>query len=151
MAETEFHPRSKASIFGHPVHAMLVPFPIVCFTGALITDIVYTQNADMMWTNFSAWLLAAGVVIGGFAALFGLIDFIASRRMRAHAIAWVHMIGNLIAWVLALFNCFVHSHDAWTSVVPTGITLSAVTVAVLVVTMWLGQSLVYRHGAGVIR
>ena len=58
---TTTHPRSTARIFGHPVHAMLVPFPVVCFIGALLTDIAYAQTADMMWTNFSAWLLAVGV------------------------------------------------------------------------------------------
>jgi uncharacterized membrane protein len=61
------------------------------------------------------------------------------------------MLGNLVVLVLAFFNTLIHSRDAWTSVVPTGIILSFVTVLILPVTGWLGWSLVYRHGAGVSR
>jgi hypothetical protein len=52
---------SKASIMGHPIHPMLVPFPIACFSGALVTDIAYWRTANMMWSNFSAWLIFAGL------------------------------------------------------------------------------------------
>lgn len=142
-------PRSTARIAGHPIHPMLVPFPIVCFTGALLTDIAYARSADMMWANFSAWLLAVGAVMGGLAALAGLVDFLGSRRVRAQRPAWPHMLGNILVLVLAVFNNFVHSRDAWTSVVPTGLVLSVLTVAVMLVTAWLGASMVYRHRVGV--
>jgi uncharacterized membrane protein len=128
---------------------MLVPFPIVCFLGALLTDIAYWRTADIMWANFSAWLLAAGLAVGVLAAIAGLVDFAASRRVRAQRPAWPHMLGNLAVLVLALFDNLVHSRDAWTSVVPTGLILSAVIVALMLVTGWLGASLVYRHGVGV--
>ena len=128
---------------------MLVPFPIVCFLGALLTDIAYWRTADIMWANFSAWLLAAGLAAGVLAAIAGLVDFAASRRVRAQRPAWPHMLGNLAVLVLALFDNLVHSRDAWTSVVPTGLILSAVIVALMLVTGWLGASLVYRHGVGV--
>jgi uncharacterized membrane protein len=141
-------PRSTASIFGYPIHPMLVPFPIVCFIGALITDIAYTQTANIMWANFSIWLITAGLVMGGFAALAGLVDYFGDRRVRAIRTATVHMLLNISVWVLELFNAFVHSRDGWTSVVPTGITLSAISVALLAVSGWLGGSLVYRHGVG---
>jgi uncharacterized membrane protein len=61
------------------------------------------------------------------------------------------MIGNLIVLVLAFFNNLVHTRDAWTSVVPTGLILSLVTVLILPITGWLGWALVYRHGVGVAR
>jgi uncharacterized membrane protein len=136
-------PVSKARIAGHPIHPMLVPFPIVCFTGALLTDIAYASSANMMWANFSAWLLAVGMAMGVLAALAGLVDFIGNRRVRAQRPAWPHMLGNIVVLVL------VHSRDAWTSVVPTGLILSAATVALMFVTGWLGSSLVYRHRVGV--
>jgi uncharacterized membrane protein len=142
-------PLSTARIAGHPIHPKLVPFPIVCFIGALFTDIAYASTADVMWANFSTWLLAAGMVMGVLAALAGLVDFIGNRRVRAQRSAWPHMLGNVVVLVLALFNNFVHSRDAWTSVVPTGLILSAATVAVMLVTAWLGASLVYRHRVGV--
>ncbi|MFO1037529.1 MAG: DUF2231 domain-containing protein [Geminicoccaceae bacterium] len=141
--------RSTARIAGHPIHPMLVPFPIVCFIGALVTDIAYALTAEMMWTNFSAWLLAVGLAMGVLAAIAGLIDFASNERIREQGPAWAHMLGNAGVLILALFNNFVHSRDAWTSVVPTGLILSAATVALMLVTGWLGASLVYRHRVGV--
>lgn len=143
--------RSTAQIAGHPIHPMLVPFPIVCFVGALVTDIAYWRSAQMMWTDFSAWLLLIGLVMGGFAAIAGLTDFLGNRLIRAQQPAWPHMVGNLVMWLLALLNAFVHTRDAWTSVVPVGLILSLLTVLILPVTGWLGWALVYRHGVGASR
>ena len=127
---------------------MLVPFPIVCWIGALVTDIVYSRSANIMWSNFSAWLITVGLLFGGLAALFGLIDFFGDRRIRGSTVAIAHMVINLTVWVIQLFNAFVHSRDGWTSVVPTGLTLSFIAVLLLVVSGWLGGHLVYRHGVG---
>ncbi len=135
----------------HPIHPMLVPFPIVCFIGALITDIVYWRTAEMMWTDISAWLLLVGLIMGVLAGIAGLIDFLGNRLIRAQTPAWPHMLGNLLVLVLAFFNNMVHTRDAWTSVVPTGLILSLITVLILPVTGWLGWSMVYRHGVGVVR
>lgn len=143
------NPESTARVGRHPIHAMVGPFPIVCFVGALLTDIAYWRTAQMMWADFSAWLLFAGLVMGGLAAVAGLIDFLGSRRIRRLAPAWYHMAGNVVVMPLALLNAFVHSRDAWTSVVPTGLVLSALTVIVMLVTGWLGGALVYRHHVGV--
>lgn len=141
--------QSKASIKGHPLHPMLVPFPIASFTGALVTDIVYWRTANIMWSNFSAWLITAGLVTGALAALAGLIDFASRPAIRAQRPAWPHAIGNTIAMLLSFVNIFVHSRDGWTSVVPTGLILSAVVVLILLFTGWMGGSLVYRHRVGV--
>ena len=142
-------PSSTAKIAGHPIHAMLVPFPIVCFVGALCTDIAYARSEDLQWANFSAWLLFSGLAMGVLAAIAGLIDFIADPRIRAQRPAWPHAIGNGVVLLLALFNNLVHSRDGWTSVMPAGLTLSALTVVGMLVTGWLGGALVYRHGVGV--
>ncbi|MGC1301227.1 MAG: DUF2231 domain-containing protein [Caulobacteraceae bacterium] len=143
------NPRSIASIGGHPIHAMLVPIPIVCFFGTLVTDIVYWRTEIMMWADISAWLLAVGLVVAVFVVLAGVADFFGDRRIRSLRQAWVHGIGNGVALVLAIFNAFVHSRDAYTSVVPTGLVLSALVVLILLVTAWLGADMVYRHGVGV--
>ncbi len=130
---------------------MLVPFPIVSFIGALVTDVVYWRTAEMMWSDISAWLLLIGLILGVLAAIAGLIDFLGNRLIRARSPAWPHMLGNVLVLLLALFNTMVHTRDAWTSVVPTGLILSVLTVLILPVTGWLGWSMVYRHGVGVLR
>lgn len=143
--------RSTAQIAGHPIHPMLVPFPIVCFVGALITDIAYYVTANMIWADFSAWLVTVGVIMGVLAAIAGLVDFASNRRIRAQRPAWPHVLGNILVLVLSSFNVLVHSRDAWTSVVPTGLILSAIVVLILPITGWLGWAMVYRHGVGVTR
>jgi uncharacterized membrane protein len=143
------NPRATASIFGHPVHTILVPIPIACFIGTLLSDIAYAETANMQWANFSAWMLAIGILVAIVAAIFGLIDFLGDARIRDLMVAWVHFIGNATAVVLSIINAFVHSRDAYTSVVPAGLILSALVVAILVVTGWLGGSLVFRHRVGI--
>jgi uncharacterized membrane protein len=145
----DFPAPSTAAIAGHPLHAALVPFPIVCFTLALVTDVVYWRTANMMWQNFSAWLLFAGLVVGCIAALFGLIDLLSRRAVRNRTRAWVHGVGNLVVLALAFVNSLVHASDGWTAVVPNGLVLSAVTVLVLIVTVWLGRAMVFRDAVGV--
>ncbi len=143
------YPKSTASIAGHPVHPMLVPFPIAFFTLALVMDVAYWQTSNLMWKHFAEWLLLAGLVCGGLAAIAGAIDFFARREVRSQRPAWPHAIGNIIVMLLAFINSLVHARDGWTGVVPLGLSLSVATVLLLLVTGWLGASLVYRHGVGV--
>jgi uncharacterized membrane protein len=143
--------RPTLRIARHPIHPMLVPVPIVCFAGALVTDLAFTASGQMMWSDFSAWLIVAGLIFGALAALAGLIDFLGNAQVRAQTPAWPHLLGNLAVLIISVFNLMVHSRDGWTSVVPTGLILSIVVVLILPVTGWLGWSMVYRHGVGVDR
>jgi uncharacterized membrane protein len=143
--------RPAALLVKPPIHPMLTPVPIVCFIGALATDIAYAVTAEMMWADFSSWLLAVGFIGGVLAAIAGLIDFLGNRLIRQEAPAWPHLIGNLLVLVLAFLNNLIHTRDAYTSVVPTGLILSVLTVLVMPVTIWLGREMVYRYGAGVVR
>lgn len=143
------HPTSTAAILRHPIHATLAPFPIVCFTLTLLADIAYWQTSHLMWQRFAEWLLLAGIVFGVLAAVAGAIDFLVRREVRAPGAAWPHAIGSVIVLILAIVNSFVHAGDGWTAVVPTGLILSAVTVAVMIVSDWFGRAMVFRHGVGV--
>ena len=143
------NPRSTVSLRGHPLHAILVPVPIVCFVATLVTDIVYWRTAAMLWADISAWLLVIGLLVSLFAATAGLIDFFGERRIRELRAAWIHGLGNIAALVLSIFNALIHTRDAYTSVVPSGLILSALVVAILLVTGWNGWTMVYRHGVGV--
>jgi uncharacterized membrane protein len=143
------NPRATAAIAGHPLHVMLVPIPITCFIGTLVTDIAYWCSTNMQWANFSAWLVSLGVIFAAVAAVFGLIDFTGEPRIRSLAAAWIHGLGNGLVLLLGILNAFVHSRDGYTSVVPTGLILSALTVLVLLVTGWNGWAMVHRHGVAV--
>ncbi|MEA2913762.1 MAG: hypothetical protein QOJ15_5843 [Bradyrhizobium sp.] len=140
------NPGSTVKPRGQPILPMLVPFPIACFAGALVTDLVYWWTAAVMWERFSIWLITAGLIMAGFAAIAGLIDLATGKRFRR--LAWPHMVGYLLALLLSLMNAFVHSRDAYTAVVPTGLMLSGLVVVVLLFTGWLGSTLVYRYRTG---
>jgi uncharacterized membrane protein len=143
------NPRSTVSIAGHPVHVMLVPIPIVCFFATLVSDIVYSRTAEMLWADMSAWLLLVGLVFAVLAAVAGLIDFLGEPRIRQLRAGWVHVIGNVTVVILSIFNECIHTRDAYTSVVPMGLILSALVVLILLITGWNGWTLVYGHGVGV--
>jgi uncharacterized membrane protein len=125
-----------AAIAGHPLHAMLSSATATCFVGALFTDIAYWRSASMQWANFSAWLLAIGLVLAFFAAILGIADFFGRRSIRRGGSAWFHAIGGALLLVLEIFNALVHSRDGWTSVVPAGLVLSAAGVVLLCLISW---------------
>src|ERR1700744_4316072 len=107
------NPRSTLRLGGHPLHAMIVPIPIVCFVGTLVTDIVYWRTAAMLWADMSAWLLVVGLIFSVFAATAGLVDFLGDRRIRELRPAWIHFLGNTTALILSIFNAFIHTRDAY--------------------------------------
>ena len=141
--------RSVASIHGHPMHPALVSFPIAFLVGALATDVAFASTRDAFWARVSLWLLGSGVFTGLAAAVLGLIDFVAIRRVRSTATGWVHFLGNVAAVGLALANWLMRTGNVEARLLPWGLVLSAVTTTILVVTGWLGGELSYRHGIGV--
>jgi uncharacterized membrane protein len=143
------HPRSTAKIGGHPIHPMLIPFPIVCFIGALVTDVVFLNNHDPGWATASRYLLAVGLVFAALAAVAGLTDFMGDDRIRSSSTALQHMLANVAAVVLELVNFFLRLNNN-DSIAKIGIYLSAIVVLILIFSGWKGGELVFRHGVGVI-
>ncbi|HEX4695202.1 DUF2231 domain-containing protein [Sphingomonas sp.] len=121
-----------------PIHGILGAYPLVCFTAALITDLAYADTAEMQWANFSVWLIAGGVAMGVIAAIAGVVDAMVTRARR-QARSW-HSVLTIIMLITAIINGFIHSRDAWTSVVPSGLVLSVITSILALVTSWLGYS-----------
>jgi uncharacterized membrane protein len=141
---------STAAIGGHPIHPMLVVFPIAFLVGALATDLAFWGTGDHFWALASEWLLAAGVVMGVLAAVAGLIEFITISRVRSLVAGWVHFLGNAAAILISLWNLLYRlGGDPSAVVVPFGIILSAVVVVLFLVTGWLGGELVFRHRIGI--
>ena len=102
-----------------------------------MTDIFYSQTANMQWANFSVWLITAGLILALLAGLALFLDFLMGRAGR---VSWIHLAALAGAAFLSLINVFVHSRDAWTSVVPQGLILSGVVAICLLIIGWRGWS-----------
>src|ERR1700754_2460549 len=98
------NPRSTVAIFGHPVHAMLVPFVIAAYTGAFAADLAYSRTLDPFWATSAMWLIGAGIVVSAFAATIGLVDFLAEPAIRELPAAWWHLGGNVVMSVISVLD-----------------------------------------------
>jgi uncharacterized membrane protein len=144
------NPKSTASIAGHPIHPMLIPFPIVFLVLALVADLIFWQSANSAWATVGMWALGAGVVMALVAALAGFTDFFGDERIRRIGDAWQHMIGNLVAVLLAAINWYIrYRYGDAAGVFPWGIWISLATVLLLLFNGWKGWELVYRHHVAV--
>lgn len=126
-------------IAGHSIYPVCLPVPIICFVGALITDLAYIGTANMMWLDFSAWLLFAGLIGGGIAGVLLIVELIRAGRARTRALT-MHFLLLLAAWIVEVFNSFIHARDGWTAVVPTGLTLSLIAVVLSLAAGWFWQA-----------
>lgn len=141
---------STAAIGAHPLHPMLVPFPIAFLVGALATDIAYWATREPFWATASFWLLSAGIVAGLAAALAGLVDFLTIAEVRRLVIGWGHFLGNGLAVAVAVGNVALRWADTAGAIFPWGLMLSALVSVILLFTGWWGGELAYRHRIGAI-
>ena len=92
---------SRAKLFGHPIHQMLVAFPLGLLATALAFDVIHLITANGYWSELAFWMIAAGVITGLLAAPFGFIDWLAiPSDTRAKRIGALHGIGNVIVVLL---------------------------------------------------
>ncbi len=122
----------------HPLHAILLAFPLPLFTGALISDLAYRSSFHIQWANFSSWLIAGGLLVGGFAVLWALINLFRREPASKGRLA-LYFIVLLAMWGSGLINALVHAKDAWATM-PEGLYLSAITALLALVAAWMGYS-----------
>ncbi len=143
------NPHSTAKIAGHPIHPMLIPFPIAFFVGTLVCDLVYWATESVSWSRATLWLLAAGLIIAALAAVAGLTDFVGDRAIRQLSDAWWHAGGNAAVVALSLLNWAIRYAFGSEIILPWGLVISFVVVGILLFTGWKGWDMVYRYHVGV--
>lgn len=141
---------STVAIAGHPLHPLIVTFPIAFLTGVLGTDLGYWLTQDVFWARASIWLIGAGLVTGVVAAITGMSDFLKIDRVKKHSAGWIHMVGNIGAMLLSLVNWWIRRGNIEGAAFPVGLIISLVVALLLGVTGWYGAELVYRHKVAVI-
>ena len=141
---------SKVKLFGHPVHPMLVVFPLGLLATAVIFDIIYLVNGNPAFPTTSFYMIAAGVIGGLLAALFGLMDWLSlPNNSRARTIGGWHGIGNVIIVVLFATSWLLRRDNFNLAAGGTALALEIAGVGLALVTGWIGGELVYRLSVGV--
>jgi uncharacterized membrane protein len=143
------NPQSTAKIAGHPIHPMLVPFPIAFFFATFACDLAFWWMGNLNWVVATEWLLGAGLAMAALAAIAGAIDVLGDSRIRNLGDAWLHAGGNVLAVLIELYNFYARVENGAAAVIPIGLVLSLIVVGILVFTGWKGGELVYRHRVGV--
>lgn len=140
---------SKVKLFGHPVHQMLVVFPLGLLAGSVIFDLMHFSRAGGTASSVAYALIGAGLVAGLLAAPFGLIDWVSlPQGSRAKRVGAVHGLGNVV--VLLLFALSFWGRSDQVSQPPTiAFVLSFAGAGLSLVTAWLGGEMVDRLGVGV--
>lgn len=115
------------------LHTILLGFPIALFSSALVTDITYLRTEEIQWTNFSAWLIAGGLVFGGLVLAWGLISLVLGFRTADRHRRLVYTAVLAAMCLFGLVNAFQHSRDGWSSVGVFGLALSILTVVLALV------------------
>lgn len=111
-------------MIGSAVHGILLAFPTALFPAALVTDIAYLRTAQIQWSNFSAWLIAGGLVFCGLVLAWGLVALLLDWRGDRRRRRLIYPAALALLFVLGLLNAFKHSQDAWSSVGAFGLFLS---------------------------
>ena len=140
---------SKARLFGHAIHPILIVYPLGLLSTAVVFDVIYLITLNPTWTTVSYWMIAAGIVGGLLAAVFGLIDFLAiPSGTRAKRIGLLHGLVNLFVMILFIASWLLRRNSPE---VPstTAFALSFIGVGAALLGGWLGGELVERLGVGV--
>ena len=140
---------SRAKILGHPIHQILIVFPLGLLATAVIFDIIYLVTDNHHWTEIAYWMIYAGIIGGLVAAVFGLIDWLAiPANTRAKTIGAVHGLANVLVVGLFIGSCLLRN-EAPTQPTTLALTLSFLGFAIAGIGGWLGGELVVRLGVGV--
>lgn len=140
---------ARAKILGHPIHQMLIVFPLGLLATSFFFDLARIFLHNDQFGVVSQWMIFAGVIGGLVAAVFGLIDWLAiPNGTRAKNIGMLHGFGNVIVTGLFAASWFLRRPNPAEPPLVT-VVLSAVAVCLALVTGWLGGELVDRLGVGV--
>ncbi|MEN1957622.1 DUF2231 domain-containing protein [Luteimonas sp. MJ204] len=140
---------SRVAIRKHPVHPMLVVFPIAFLSVVAPLDLLYLWSGLPFWAQMAGVLNVAGLLMGLVAGAVGTVDLLMIRVVRRHVSAWSHAISAVTLLAVAAANTWLRWPDPVAAVWPWGLLLSSVMLVLVGVAGWLGGGLSFHHGIGV--
>lgn len=138
---------TRASVHRHPIHPMLIVFPLGLWVFAVVCYLIYLLSSVPVWRTVALYSMGGGIIGAALAAIPGLIDFLTLVKSPVQTIALSHMISNVVALTIFIIAFALAVFGSATSVVP--FILSLFGLLAVATGGWLGGSLVYEHGVGV--
>lgn len=141
---------SKVKLFGHPIHPVLVVYPLGLFSAAVIFDVLYLIALNPVFPTVSFYMIAVGILGGLLAAIFGFIDWLAlPSNSRAKFLGGWHGLGNFVIVLMFATSWFLRRGSVDFVPNTAALILAFAGVALALITAWIGGELVYRLSVGV--
>lgn len=140
---------SRAAIAGHPLHPMMVHFPVAALIGLLGTDLGWFLTGDVFWARMGLWLAGVGAVGGWLASIAGLVDLLTVRQIRRLITGWQHAILAVMMLSVATLNWLLRLAWGEIAILPWGMLLGWLTAGLIAMAAFLGGRLVYEKAVGV--
>lgn len=141
---------TAVAVAGHPLHPMLVTFPIAFLLATFASDLAYWYTLDAFWARMSLWLVGSGTVMGGLAGLAGAVELLAVSGIRRRGAAWSHFVAAVVMLSVAAGNWAMRIGAAEDAVLPLGLFMSGLTAVLVGLSGWLGGTLVFEHRVGIV-
>lgn len=145
----DFHEtETRIAIASHPIHAMMVAFPITLAMGTLAGDALYWWTGDLFWPRVALWAAGVGFVMGVLAGIAGTVELLLVPGIRIRAAAWSHFILAVMLLSLMGLNWWMRLSDPVGAILPWGMALSALAALMTGITGWHGGKLVFDFQIG---
>ncbi len=141
---------SRVAIAGHPIHAMLVTFPIAFLMTLVATDMAWLVTGDFFWLRLSMWLVGGGAVMGAVAGLAGTIELLLIPGVRRRGVSWSHFVAAVMLISVAFTNWCLRLIGGGELIVPWALTLTLLGALLVAMAGWLGGNLVFDHRIGIV-
>jgi uncharacterized membrane protein len=140
---------SAIAVAGHPIHAMLVHFPIAFVVATLGVDILYWWTADPFWGQVGLWSAGAAFILGLLASIAGTAELLAVPGIRVRVASWNHAIAAMVLLAITATNAGIRIYGEG-DILPNGLMLSALATLAVAFAGWHGGKLVFDHGVGLV-